>query len=130
MRAFVAVLVLVVAVTTGALTLRHAPMVRSRPVLIEDMTWTEVREAIASGRTTAIIYTGSTEQNGPHLAIGKHTFIAHYVAQRIADELGDALVYPTLPFAPAGDPTAKTGHMRFPGTVSLSPSVFESVVRQ
>lgn len=132
MRAFDAVLVLVVAATSGALALRHAPVVqaRSRTVLIEDMTWTEVRDAIASGRTTAIIYTGSTEQNGPHLAIGKHTFIAHYVAQRIADELGDALVYPTLPFAPAGDPTAKTGHMRFPGTVSLSSSVFESVVRQ
>jgi creatinine amidohydrolase/Fe(II)-dependent formamide hydrolase-like protein len=100
-----------------------------RPVLIEDMTWTEVRDAIAGGRTTAIIYVGSTEQNGPHMALGKHNFIAHYVAQRIAEELGDALVYPTLPFAPAGDPVAKTGHMRFPGTVSLTPAVFESVVR-
>ena len=100
-----------------------------RPVLIEDMTWTEVRDALAGGRTTAIIYVGSTEQNGPHMALGKHNFIAHYVAQRIAEELGDALVYPTLPFAPAGDPVAKTGHMRFPGTVSLTPAVFESVVR-
>ena len=100
-----------------------------RPVLIEDMTWTEVRDAIAAGRTTAIIYVGSTEQNGPHMVIGKHTFIAHYVAQRIALELGDALVYPTLPFAPTGDPVAKTGHMRFPGSVSVSPAVFESVVR-
>jgi creatinine amidohydrolase len=100
-----------------------------RPVLIEDMTWTEVRDAIAGGRTTAIIYVGSTEQNGPHMALGKHNFIARYVAQRIARELGDALVYPTLPFAPAGDPVAKTGHMRFPGTVSLTPAVFEGVVR-
>jgi creatinine amidohydrolase/Fe(II)-dependent formamide hydrolase-like protein len=99
-----------------------------RPVLIEDMTWTEVRDAIVDGRTTAIIYVGSTEQNGPHMALGKHNFIAHYVAQRIAEQLGDALVYPTLPFAPAGDPVAKTGHMRFPGTVSLTPAVFESVV--
>ncbi|HEY6225171.1 MAG TPA: creatininase family protein [Gemmatimonadales bacterium] len=100
-----------------------------RPVLIEEMTWTEVRDAIAAGRTTAIIYAGSTEQNGPHMVIGKHTFIAHYVAQRIAEELGDALVYPTLPFAPTGDPVAKTGHMRFPGSVSLSPTVFDGVVR-
>ena len=100
-----------------------------RPVLIEEMTWTEVRDAIAAGRTTAIIYVGSTEQNGPHMVIGKHTFIAHYVAQRIAAELGDALVYPTLPFAPTGDPAAKTGHMRFPGSVSLTPTVFEGVVR-
>jgi len=98
-------------------------------VLIEDMTWTEVRDAIAAGRTTALIYVGSTEQNGPHMVIGKHTFIAHYVAQRIAEELGDALVYPTLPFAPTGNPAAKTGHMRFPGSVSLSATVFDGVVR-
>jgi len=98
-------------------------------VLIEEMTWTEVRDAIAAGRTTAIIYVGSTEQNGPHMVIGKHTFIAHFVAQRIAEELGDALVYPTLPFAPTGDAATKTGHMRFPGSVSLSPTVFDGVVR-
>jgi creatinine amidohydrolase len=132
MRAFDPILLVVLAAVSGASVLPHAPVVqaRSRPVLIEDMTWTEVRDAIASGRTSAIIYAGSTEQNGPHLALGKHNFVAHYVAQRIAEELGDALVYPTLPFAPAGDPVAKTGHMRFPGTVSLSPSIFEGVVRE
>src|SRR5262245_25948756 len=90
-----------------------------RSVYIEDLTWPEVRDSIAAGKTTAIIYTGSTEQNGPHLALGKHNFIAHYVAGRIAEELKDALVFPTLPFAPAGDPIARTGHMAFPGSVSL-----------
>jgi creatinine amidohydrolase len=121
-----------VAVLTAAAVLLPSPGVAQAPhapVLIEDMTWTEVRDAIAAGRTTAIIYVGSTEQNGPHMVIGKHTFIAHYVAQRIAAELGDALVYPTLPFAPTGDPALKTGHMRFPGSVSLSPTVFDGVVR-
>lgn len=115
--------------TAGAPTLPVSAQQPPHSVLIEEMTWTEVRDAIAAGRTTAIIYVGSTEQNGPHMALGKHNFIAHDVAQRIARELGDALVYPTLPFAPAGDPVAKTGHMRFPGTVSLTPALFESVVR-
>lgn len=121
-----------VAVLTASMALLPSSAVAQashRPVLIEDMTWTEVRDAIAAGRTSAIIYVGSTEQNGPHMVIGKHTFIAHYVAQRIAEELGDALVYPTLPFAPTGDPVAKTGHMRFPGSVSLSPTIFDGVVR-
>lgn len=124
-RALVAVL------TAGAAFLPSAGVAQAphQPVLIEEMTWTEVRDAIAAGRTSAIIYIGSTEQNGPHMVIGKHTFIAHYVAQRIAEELGDALVFPTLPFAPTGDPVAKTGHMRFPGSVSLSPLVFDGVVR-
>ncbi len=130
MHHFREVLVAVLTATGAALLPRSSVAQEThRPVLIEDMTWTEVREALAAGRTTAIVYVGSTEQNGPHMVLGKHNFIAHYVAQRIAEELGDALVYPTLPFAPAGDPVAKTGHMRFPGSVSVSPAVFESVVR-
>ena len=101
----------------------------STSVYIEDMTWPEVRHAISSGKTTAIIYIGSTEQNGPHMAIGKHNFLAHYIAGEIATKLGDALVYPTLPFAPTGDPLKKTGHMRFPGSVSLTPQSLHGVVR-
>jgi len=60
---------------------------QTRSVYVEDLTWPEVRDAIASGKTTAIVYTGSTEQNGPHMALSKHNFIAHYVAGRIAQEL-------------------------------------------
>jgi creatinine amidohydrolase/Fe(II)-dependent formamide hydrolase-like protein len=99
-------------------------------VFIEDLTWPEIRAAIAAGKTTAIIYAGSTEQNGAHMALGKHNVIAHYAAGRIAERLGNALVYPTLPFAIAGDARAKTEHMRFPGTVSLISATFLAVVRE
>jgi len=99
-----------------------------RSVYIEDLTWPEVQQAIASGKTTAIIYAGSTEQNGPHMAIGKHNFIARWVAGAIAIKLGDALVYPTLPFAPTGDAVTRTGHMRFPGSVSLTAQTYAAVV--
>jgi creatinine amidohydrolase len=98
-------------------------------VFIEDLTWPEVRDAIAGGKRTAIIYVGSSEQNGPHMAIGKHNFVARALAKRIAEELGDALVYPILPYAVAGNALAGTGHMRFPGTVTLTPEAFFSVVR-
>jgi len=97
---------------------------QSKSVLIEDLTWTEVRDAIAAGTTTAIYYAGSIEQNGPGMALGKHLFIAHYAAQRIAEELGNALVYPTMPFAPTGDPQQKTGHMRFAGSVNISEQAY------
>lgn len=107
-----------------------ASVTRAQSVYIEDMTWPEVRDAIAAGKTSAIIYAGSTEQNGPHLALGKHTFFAHYLAGRIAEELGDALVYPTMPFAPTGDFVLKTGHLRFPGSISVSSEVFLGVVSQ
>ena len=106
-------------------------------LLIEDMTWTEVRDAIAAGKTTAIYYAASTEQNGPGVALGKHVFIAHYLSQKIAAQLGNALVYPTMPFAPTGDwgltnpgiidPPKKTGHMRYAGSVNLSEETFGAV---
>src|SRR5690349_6476987 len=93
---------------------------QSSSVFLEDLTWPEVQASLANGKTTAIYYAGSTEQNGPHMALGKHNFIAHYVAGRIAEELGNALVYLILPYALTGDRTKKTGHMKFPGTVTLS----------
>ena len=109
------------------MNLAHA---QSPSVFIEDLTWPEVRDAMANGKTTAIYYAGSTEQNGPHMALGKHNFIAHYVAGRIAEELGNALVYPVLPFAPTGDRTKKSGHMKFPGTVTVSDATFGAVARE
>ena len=87
------------------------PAIGQRSVYLEDLTWPEVQSAIAAGKNNAIIYVGSTEQNGPHMAIGKHNFIARWVAGAIAIKLGDALVYPTLPFAPTGDAIKRTGHM-------------------
>jgi creatinine amidohydrolase/Fe(II)-dependent formamide hydrolase-like protein len=98
-------------------------------VWIDDLTWPEVQDAIAAGKRTAIIYAGSSEQNGPHMVIGKHNFIARALAQRIAEELGDALVYPVLPYAITGNAITRTGHMRFPGSVSLPPEAFFGVVR-
>jgi len=102
-------------------------LVEARSVFIEDLTWTEVRDAIQNGTDTAIYYSGSTEQNGPHMAMGKHNFIARHVAGQIATKLGNALVYPVMPYAPTGDAFSKTGHMRFPGSVTVSESTFAAV---
>ena len=102
----------------------------TQSVYIEDLTWPEVKAAIAAGKTTAIIYAGSTEQNGPHMALGKHNFIAHYAAGEIAKKLGNALVYPTMPFAPTGSRELRTGHMRFAGSVSIDTETFQAVMRQ
>jgi creatinine amidohydrolase len=104
-------------------------MAQVRSVWIDDLTWPEVRDAIAGGKSTAIVFVGSSEQNGPHMAIGKHNFIARYCAQRIAEQLGDALVYPVLPYAITGDAATRSGHMRFPGSVTLPPELFSGVVR-
>jgi creatinine amidohydrolase len=119
------------------LSLSGALMAQTKSLLIEDMTWTEVRDAIAAGKTTAIYYAASIEQNGPGMALGKHLFVAHYLAPRIAEQLGNALVYPTMPFAPTGDwgrteagvidPAKKSGHMRYTGSVNVSEETFAAV---
>jgi len=118
-----------IAVLLAALLAPLTATAQPRPVWIDDLTWVEVRDAIASGKTTAIIFFGSSEQNGPHMAIGKHNFIARYCAEQIAGKLGDALVYPVIPLAITGDAAAKTAHMRFPGTLTLPPDVFSGLVR-
>jgi len=97
-------------------------------VWIDELTWTEVRDAIAAGRDTALVYAGSSEQNGPHLVIGKHNVVARAAAERIARTLGNALVYPVLPYAVTGDAAARTGHMAYPGSVTLLPEVYFGVV--
>ena len=102
----------------------------AQSVYIEDLTWPEVKAAIVAGKTTAIIYAGSTEQNGPHMALGKHNFIAQYAGGEIAKKLGDALVYPVMPFAPTGSRELRTSHMRFPGSVSIDTETFQAVIRQ
>lgn len=107
-----------------------AASAQPRSLFTEELTWPEIRDAQMAGRTSAIIYAGGVEQNGYHMALAKHNVIARYVAQQIAERLGNALVYPVMPFSPSGDPVEKTVHMRFPGTITLSSEVYLGVMRQ
>jgi creatinine amidohydrolase/Fe(II)-dependent formamide hydrolase-like protein len=97
-------------------------------VFIEDLTWEEVREAIDSGKTTIIVPTGGTEQNGPHMVLGKHNFLVTYKAGEIAKQLGNALVAPVISYVPEGEIDPPSGHMRFAGTISIPQAVFEQVL--
>jgi creatinine amidohydrolase len=93
-----------------------------------NMTWVEIRDAVAAGKTTILIPTGGTEQNGPHMITAKHNYVGAETARRIALKLGDALVAPILPFVPEGDIAKREGHMAYAGTVSLAPDVFAAVL--
>jgi creatinine amidohydrolase len=59
-------------------------------VFLEKLTWDEVRDSIAAGKTTIIIPTGGTEQNGPHMALGKHNVRIAANAELIARRLRNA----------------------------------------
>ncbi len=80
------------------LAVPHVVQAQANSLFIEDLTWEEVAAALKAGKTTALIYTGGAEQNGPHLAFGTHNAVARYLSERIATELGNAVVYPVLPY--------------------------------
>ncbi|SVB23111.1 uncharacterized protein METZ01_LOCUS175965 [marine metagenome] len=102
---------------------------QSISVMIDDLTTTEVQAAIDAGKTTAIYYVGGTHQSGSAVALGKHNVLAEHLSRRVAQALGNALAYPPNPYAPAGDPIEKTGHMRFAGTISVSHETLAAVSR-
>ena len=97
-------------------------------VELERMTWIEVRDRIASGSTTVIVPTGGTEQNGAHMALGKHNFIVAEASRRIARVLGDALVAPVIAYVPEGSIELRTGHMAYAGTISVPDAVYSGLL--
>ena len=129
-------LALVVALATLASTAPLAaqaldaprPIEGSNTVFIEEMTWMEVRDALAEGTTTAIVATGGVEQNGPYVASGKHNFVLQATTEAIARELGDALVAPIVKFVPEGGIDPPTGHMRYHATISVRQETFEALL--
>lgn len=91
-------------------------------VLLEDLTTNELKDKIAGGCPVALIFSASTEQTGPHVALGKHIFRARAYGEALAKEMGDAVVAPVLPFAPVnGLSTA------LPGSISLPKENFARV---
>ncbi|MFC1662145.1 creatininase family protein [Gemmatimonadota bacterium] len=97
-------------------------------VFIEELTWMEVRDALRAGKTTAIIATGGVEQNGPYLVTGKHNVILRATTEAVARKLGNALVAPIVPFVPEGEIDPPSGHMLYPGTISVREETFRALL--
>jgi creatinine amidohydrolase/Fe(II)-dependent formamide hydrolase-like protein len=97
-------------------------------VYLEDLTWSEVRDAIGAGAVTIILPVGGTEQSGPQMALGKHNARARILAGRIATVLGDTLVAPVLAYVPEGSISPPSGHMRYPGTISIPDAAFKATL--
>ena len=54
------------------LVLAGSAAAQAATVQLEELTWTELRERVAAGATTVLLPIGGTEQNGPHMTLGKH----------------------------------------------------------
>lgn len=97
-------------------------------VWLEELTWMEIRDLMADGMRTVLIPTGGIEQNGPYLVLGKHNVILRATMDAVARKLGDALVAPIVAFVPEGDHEPASGHMRYPGTVSVTQETFQAIL--
>jgi creatinine amidohydrolase len=111
----------------AVLLVASSPAVAASPHL-EDMTWTELHARIEAGATTILVPIGGTEQNGPHMVLGKHNTRVRALAAQIAGKLGNAVVAPVLAYVPEGSITPPAAHMRLPGTISISEAAFEAVL--
>ncbi|MGH7582280.1 MAG: creatininase family protein [Gemmatimonadales bacterium] len=90
-------------------------------ILLEHMTSPEVRRAIDSGYTTAVVACGAVEQHGPHLPLCMDAEHGTRLAEEVARRLGDALVAPTIRVG------CSEHHMKFAGTFTLRRETFEAL---
>jgi len=104
------------------------PLPAPDTVWLEEMTWMDVRDAMAAGKTTAIIPTGGIEPSGPWLTLGKHNVVLRANCDAIARRLATAICTPIIKLVPEGNIEPPSGHMTSPGTLSLQNATFEAIL--
>ena len=97
---------------------------RQTLVEFEMMTWPEVKAAIEAGKTTALFYTGGTEQRGPQNVNGGHTLMGREIVRTIALRLGNAIAMPVLPYTP------NNASAQLPGTIGLTPELLGAILER
>lgn len=97
-------------------------------VFLESLSWTDLKAQQSRGVDTVLVPIGGTEQNGPHMALGKHNVRVRVLSGEIAKKLGRAVVAPVLAYVPEGGIAPPTAHMRFTGTISISAEAFEGLL--
>lgn len=95
-------------------------------IVLSEMTWTEVDEAIKE-RPVALVPVGAIEAHGPHLPLSADTLIALEMAKRGARKLKERGV-PALILPPVYYTVADFG-ADFPGTISVSPETAVALLR-
>jgi creatinine amidohydrolase len=121
-----------VALVAGSASAQTAPSTAKPPtaappktlVEFEMMTWVEVKNAMQAGKTTALVYTGGTEQRGPQNVNGGHNMMARETVRAIALKLGNAIAAPVLPFSP------NNASAEMPGTIGLTAPLFGQITEE
>jgi len=116
----------VMLVPTDASLTRASETAKPKEPLVEFemMTWPELKEALAAGKTTALFYTGGTEQRGPQNVNGGHTLMGKSTVRAIALKLGNAIAMPVLPYTP------NNASATLPGTIGLTPEILAAILER
>ena len=122
-RLFTAIPLLLLSAAT-AFAQPSKPAAKKDLVEFEMMTWPEVKAAIAAGKTTALVYTGGTEQRGPQNVNGGHTLMGREIVKTIALRLGNAIAMPVLPYTP------NNASAQLPGTIGLTPELLGAILER
>ena len=102
------------------------PLPLPNTVWLEEMTWMDARDAIASGKTTVIVPVGGLDPNGPWIAISKHNLIVGALCESIARMLGNALCAPVVKFVPLGGIAPE--YSDAPGALYVSEPTYEALL--
>jgi creatinine amidohydrolase/Fe(II)-dependent formamide hydrolase-like protein len=115
-----------VALTAVAPAHAQAPKAKAGEPLVEFemMTWPEVKAAMDAGKTTALFYTGGTEQRGPQNVNGGHNLMGRATVKEIALRLGNAIAMPVLPYTP------NNASAQLPGTIGLTPELLSAILER
>jgi creatinine amidohydrolase len=94
-----------------------------KTLLLEEMTWPQIGQALEDGYRTVIVCAGAIEQHGKHLPLGMDTMDGYVIAVEIARQLGHTLVAPVI------RPGCSDHHLSFPGSLSLPAELLQSICR-
>lgn len=90
---------------------------------LEEMDWISVRTYLKKNKVV-IIPLGSTEQHGPSLPLATDAFLADKISEHLGNKF-NILIGPPINIGVSLVP-----HMKFPGTISFTPSTHVSLIEE
>ncbi len=94
-------------------------------VWIEELSWLEVRDLLAAGKTTVLLGTGGVEKNGPYTATGKHNYVLKTTLEATARKHSKALVAPLVTWEPCNPDRENLT----PGTFCVTQETYKALLR-
>jgi len=93
-----------------------------KTVLMEEMSFQQIKTAMNDGHKTVIIVAGATEQHGYHLPLGTDSMLGLVLAKKLAEKLENALVAPVITLG------LSKAHMDFAGSLTCRWTTLMAVI--